>query len=223
MKLKYIFIPAILLTILVVGICKHYYNLDLLSMDHVCMISITSFVAFFTVFFGISVCAYEASKVVAERQTEHIDQLSRFLAQHINECFKAQDALTKDLVTQQSKIVVEAVKEVGLLCNEGDDARAKLLTNLLVDVKQLSITIRDNVLIAKTSALNTEKLAEESMERLDNVLICLRGDNVKDDVEEKDVEVAIEKLYNDIYSLKKDEVLTDVDNTEDNEVEVVEE
>lgn len=223
MKLKYIFIPTILLTILVVGICKHYYNLDLLSMDYVCMISIISFVAFFTVFFGISVCVYEASKIVAERQTEHIDRDIRFLAQHVNECFKAQDALTKDLVTQQSLRIVETMKELALTFNEGDDKRAKVLGELLVDIKSLSITTRDNVLIAKTSALNTEKLAEESMERLDNVLICLRGDDVKDDVEEKDVEVAIEKLYNDIYSLKKDEVLTDVDNTEDDEVEVVEE
>lgn len=163
MKLKYIFIPAILLTILVVGICKHYYNLDLLSMDHVCMISITSFVASFTVFFGISVCAYEASKMVAERQTEHIDQLSRFVAQHINECFKAQDALTKDMLKQE-------LKEVN---------------NLLVDVKSVSVWARDNSLVARDNSSNCEKLAKEAIERLDNVLICLRGD----DVEEKSVEV----------------------------------
>lgn len=179
MKLKYIFIPAILLTILVVGICKHYYNLDLLSMDHVCMISIASFVAFFTVFFGISVCAYEASKMVAERQTEHIDQDVRLLVQHINECFKAHDGLTKDIVTQSSIKVVETLKKVSEIIVSGDDERAKVLTNILIDIKQLSITSRDNVLIAKTSALNTEKLTEESMERLDNILTCLRANDVE--------------------------------------------
>lgn len=185
MKLKYIFIPAILLTILVVGICKHYYNHDLLSMNHVCMICVTFFIASFTVFFGISVCAYEASEAVAKRQTEHIDQLSRFITQHINECFTAHDALTKDIITQQSLRIVETMKELALTFNEGDDKRAKVLSNLLVDIKSLSITTRDNMLIAKTAALNTEKLAEENMERLDNILTCLRGD----DVEEKDVEI----------------------------------
>lgn len=185
MKLKYSFVPAILLTILVVGICKHYYNHDLLSMDQVCMISIASFIAFFTVFFGIYVCAYEASKVVAEKQTEHIDKYVKFLAQHVNECFKAHDGVAKDIVTQQSIKVVETLKEVANIIVSGDDKRAKVLGDLLVDIKQLSITTRDNVLIAKGSVLNTEKLAEENMERLDNVLICLRGD----DVEEKDVEI----------------------------------
>ena len=187
MKLKYIFIPAILLTILVVGICKHYYNHDLLSMDQVCMICVTFFVASFTVFFGISVCAYEASKVVAEKQTEHIDQLSRFIAQHVNECFKAHDALTKDVITQQSVKVVETLQEVANIIVSGDDKRAKVLSNILVDIKQLSITTRDTVLIAKTAALNAEKLAEENMERLDNVLICLRANEAlkcADNVEE---------------------------------------
>lgn len=192
MKIKYIFIPAILLTILVVGICRHYYSYDLLSMDHVCMISIASFIAFFTVFFGIYVCAYEASEYVAKRQNEHIDQLSRFIAQHVNECFKAHDALTKDIVIQSSLKVVETMKELALTFNEGDDARAKVLGNLLVDIKQLSITTRDNVLIAKTSALNTEKLAEENMERLDNVLTCLRANEAlkrADDVEDDEIRV----------------------------------
>ena len=185
MKLKYIFIPAILLTILVVEICKHFYNLELLSMNQVCMISIASFIAFFTIFFGIYVCAYEASELVAKRQNEHIDQLSRFIAQHVNECFKAHDALTKDIVIQSSVKIVETLKEVANIIVSGDDKRAKVLNNLLVDIKQLSLTTRDNVLIAKTSALNTERLAEESMERLDNILISLRGN----DVEEKDVEI----------------------------------
>lgn len=187
MKLKYSFIPAILLTILVVGICKHYYNHDLLSMDQVCMISITFFIAAFTVFFGIYVCAYEASELVAERQNVHIDQLSRFIEQHVNECFKAHDAVTKDVITQQSVKVVETLKEVANIIVLGDDKRAKVLSNILVDIKQLSLTARDNVLIAKTSALNTEKLAEENMERLDNVLICLRANEAikcEDDVEE---------------------------------------
>ena len=187
MKLKYIFIPATLLTILVVGICKHYYNLDLLSMDHVCMISIAFFVASFTVFFGIYVCAYEASKLVSEKQTEHIDKYVRFLAQPVNECFKAHDGVAKDIVTQQSLRIVETMKELALTFNEGDDARTKVLGDLLVDIKALSITTRDNVLIAKTSALNTEKLAEENMERLDKVLTCLRANEVMkcaDNVEE---------------------------------------
>lgn len=185
MKLRYSFVPAILLTILVVGICKHYYNHDLLSMDQVCMISITSFIAFFTIFFGIYVCAYEASELVAERQNVHIDQLSRFIAQHVNECFKAHDALTKDVVIQSSVKVVETMKELALTFNEGNDARAKALGNLLVDIKQLSLTTRDNVLIAKTSALNTERLVEESMERLDNVLTCLRGNDVENIVDDE--------------------------------------
>lgn len=187
MKLKYSFVPAILLTILVVGICKHYYNHDLLSMDQVCMISIASFIAFFTIFFGIYVCAYEASELVAEKQNEHIDQLSRFIAQHVNECFKAHDALTKDIITQQSVKVVETLQEVANIIVSGDDERAKVLSNLLVDIKQLSITTRDNVLIAKTSALNTERLAEEAIERLDNVLTCLGANEAmkcEDDVEE---------------------------------------
>ena len=217
MKLKYIFIPAILLTILVVGICKHYYNHDLLSMDHVCMISIASFIAFFTVFFGIYVCAYEASKFVAERQNEHIDKYVRFLAQHINECFKAHDALTKDVVIQSTVKIVETHKEVANIIVSGDDKRAKVLNNLLIDIKQLSITTRDNVLIAKGSVLNTERLANEAIERLDNVLICLRGD----DVEEKDVKTAIERLYGMLTNLKNDEVLTDVENIEDDEIRIV--
>lgn len=179
MKLKYSFIPAILLTILVVGICKYYYNHDLLSMDRVCMISITSFIAFFTIFFGIYVCAYEASELVAERQTEHIDQYVRFLAQHVNECFKAHDALTKDIVIQSSVKVVETLQEVANVIVSGDDKRAKVLGDLLIDIKALSIITRDNVLIAKGSALNTEKLAKENMERLDNVLTCLRGNDVE--------------------------------------------
>ncbi len=185
MKLKYAFIPTILLTILVIGICKNYYNHDLLSMDHVCMISITAFVAFFTIFFGIYVLAYEASESVAERQTEHIDQLSRFIAQHINECFKAHDALTKDLVTQQSVKVLETMRELALTLNEGDDKRAKVLNNLLVDIKSLSVWARDNSLATIKASSRCEMLANEAIERLDNVLICLRGD----DVEEKDVEI----------------------------------
>lgn len=191
MKLKYIFIPAILLTILVVGICKHYYNHDLLSMDHVCMICVTFFIASFTVFFGISVCAYEASKTVAKRQTEHIDQLSRFIAQHVNECFKAHDALTKDIITQQSVKVVETLQAVADIIVSGDDKRVKIFSNLLVDIKSLSITTRDNVLIAKTAALNTEKLAEENMERLDNILTCL-GANEAIKCEDEETEVVEE-------------------------------
>lgn len=192
MKIKYIFIPTTLLTILIVGICKHFYNLDLLSMDQVCMISITSFIAFFTVFFGIYVCAYEASELVAKRQTEHIDQYVQFLAQHVNECFKAHDALTKDIVIQSSVKVVETLKEVANIIVSGDDKRAKVLSNLLVDIKQLSITTRDNVLIAKTSALNTERLVEEAIERLDNVLTCLRANEAlkcEDDVEDDEIRV----------------------------------
>ena len=187
MKLKYIFIPSSLLTILVVGICKHFYNLELLSMNQVCMICVTSFVALFTIFFGIYVISYEASKYVAKRQNEHIDQYVRFLAQHVNECFKAHDALTKDIVTQSSVKVVETLKEVANIIVSGDDKRAKVLNNLLIDIKSLSITSRDNILIAKTSALNTERLVEESMERLDNVLTCLRANEAlkrADDVEE---------------------------------------
>ena len=188
MKLKYIFIPAILLTILVVGICKHFYNLDLLSMNQVCMISIASFIAFFTVFFGIYVCAYEASKYVAEKQTEHIDKYVRFLAQHVNECFKAHDGVAKDIVTQQSIKVVETLKEVANVIVSGDDKRAKVLSNLLVDIKSLSITSRDNILIAKTSALNTERLVEEAIERLDNILISLRGNDVEN-IEDDEIRV----------------------------------
>lgn len=175
MKLKYAFIPTILLTILVVGICKHYYNHDLLSMDTVCMISITSFIAFFTIFFGIYVCAYEASEDVAERQNVHIDQLSRFIAQHINECFKAHDALTKDVITQQLVKVVETMKELALTLNEGDDKRAKVLNNLLVDIKSLSVWSRDNSLAAIKSSSSCEHLANEAIERLDNILTCLRA------------------------------------------------
>lgn len=217
MKLKYAFIPTILLTILIIGICKNYYNHDLLSMDQVCMIAITSFIALFTIFFGIYALAYQASESVAERQNIHIDQLSRFIAQHINECFKAHDELTKDVITQQLVKVVETMKELALTLNEGDDKRAKVLNNLLVDIKQLSITTRDNVLIAKTSALNTEKLAEESMERLDNVLICLR----KDEVKEKDVEAAIEKLYGVLTNLKTDEILIDEEDVEENGIKII--
>lgn len=185
MKLKYIFIPASLLTILVVGICKNYYNHDLLSMDQVCMICITFFIATFIVFFGIYVLAYEASEYVAERQNVHIDQLSRFIAQHVNECFTTHDTLTKDIVTQQSIKVVETIKELALTLNEGDDKRAKVLGNLLVDIKQLSITSRDNSLVAKNTSLNTERLVEEAIERLDNMLICLRGNDVEDIKEEE--------------------------------------
>lgn len=163
MKLKYIFIPAILITILVVGICRHLYHYDLLSMDQVCMISIAFFIAFFTVFFEIYVLAYEASKVVAERQTEHIDRDIRLLVQHINECFKAHDALTKDMLKQE---LTEAYR-------------------LLLAIEQSSIFARDNSLVAKNASSNCEQLANEAIERLDNVLICLRGD----EVEEKDVEV----------------------------------
>lgn len=195
MKLKYIFIPAILITILVVGICTHYYNLDLLSMDNVCMIAITSFVAFFTVFFGIYVCAYEASKYVAERQTEHIDQLSRFVAQHINECFKAHDALTKDVLRQE---LTEAYR-------------------LLLAIEQSSIFARDNSLVAKNASLNCEKLANEAIERLDNVLISLRKDKIK----EKDVEAAIEKLYDVLTNLKTDEILIDEEDVEENGIKVI--
>lgn len=148
-------------------------------MDHVCMISIAFFVASWTIFFGIYVCAYEASKYVAEKQTEYIDKYVRFLAQHINECFKAHDGVAKDIVTQQSIKVVETLKKVGEIIVSGDAERAKVLSNLLVDIKQLSLTTRDNVLIAKGSVLNTEKLAEENMERLDNILTCLRANDVE--------------------------------------------
>lgn len=127
MKLSHSFIPAILITIIVVGICKHYYNLELLSMDHVCMISISSFITSFIIFFGISVCVYEISNFAAEKQREHIDRYSRFIAQHVNECFTAHDVLTKDIVTQQSLKVVETMKELALTFNEGDDKRAKVL------------------------------------------------------------------------------------------------
>lgn len=195
MKLKYIFIPAILLTILVVGICGHFYNLDLLSMDHIYMIAITSFVALFTVFFGIYVCAYEASECVAERQTEYIDRYIRLLVQHINECFTAHNTLTKDMVKQE-------LKEVN---------------NLLVDVKSISIWARDHSLVAKNASSNCERLANEAIERLDNVLICLRGN----DVEEKDVKTAIERLYGMLTNLKNDEILTDVDDIGDDEIRVV--
>ena len=184
MKLKYIFIPAILLTILAVGICKHYYNLELLSMDYVCMICVTCFVAFFTIFFGISVCAYEASKTVAEKQNEHIDKYIQFLTQYVNECFTAHDALTKDIITQQSIEVVESLKKVGEIIVSGDDQRAKILTNLLVDIKSISIWARDHSLVAKNASCNCEMLAKEAIERLDNVLICLREDEVENDVED---------------------------------------
>lgn len=185
MKLSYSFIPAILITIVVVGICKHYYNLDLLSMDHVCMISIASFMTFFIIFFGISVCVYEISNSVAEKQREHIDRYSRFIAQHVNECFTAHDALTKDVITQQLIKVVETMKELALTLNDGDDKRAKALNNLLVDIKSLSVWARDNSLVAKNAYSNCEMLAKEAIERLDNVLICLRGDDVEDIKEEE--------------------------------------
>ena len=180
--------PAILLTILIVGICKNYYNHDLLSMDQVCIISIAFFIATFIVFFEIYVLAYEASESVAERQNAHIDQLSRFIAQHINECFKAHDALTKDVITQQSIKVVETLKKVSEIIVSGDDERAKVLSNLLVDIKQLSITSRDNSFVAKNTSLNCERLANEAIERLDNILICLRGDDVEN-VEDNEIKV----------------------------------
>lgn len=192
MKIRYIFIPTILITILIIGICKHFYNLDLLSMDHMWMIIITSSIALFTIFFGISVCAYEASEAVAKRQTEQIDRYVQFLGQHINNCFKDHDALTKDIVTQSSLRVVETMKELALAFNEGDDARAKILGNLLNDIKVLSISTKNYVLDVKNLSLRTEQLSKESMERLDNVLICLRGNDVEneiDDVEENEVRV----------------------------------
>lgn len=188
MKLKYSFIPAILLTILVVGICKHYYNHDLLSMDHVCMISIASFIAFFTIFFGIYVCAYEASEDVAERQNVHIDQLSRFIAQHVNECFKAHDALTKDVITQQSVKIVETLQEVAKIIVSGDDERAKVLSDILVDIKSLSVWSRDNSLMAIKASSNCEHLANEAIERLDNILISLRGNDVEN-IEDDEIRV----------------------------------
>ena len=188
MKLKYSFIPTILLTILVVGICKHYYNHDLLSMYQVCMISITSFIAFFTIFFGIYVCAYEASEYVAKKQTEHIDQYVRFLAKHINECFKAHDALTKDIITQQSIKVVETLQEVANIIVSGDDERAKVLSNLLVDIKSISIFARDHSLAAKNASVNCERLSNEAIERLDNILISLRGNDVEN-IEDDEVRV----------------------------------
>ena len=177
MKLKYIFIPASLLTILVIGICKHYYNLELLSMNQVCMICVTSFVAFFTVFFGIYVCAYEASKAVVEQQDRHIDQYVKFLGQYINNCFEAHDVLTKDVVTQQSLLIMETMKELAWKFNEGDDKRAKVLENLLIDIKQLSLTTRDN-------SSKCKELVNESIERLDNVLICLRKEEALIDVDD---------------------------------------
>lgn len=185
MKLKYIFIPAILLTTLVVGICKHYYNLDLLSMDHMCMICVAFFVASFVVFFGIYVITYEASQYIAEKQNEHIDKYIRFLAQHVNECFTAHDALTKDVITQQLIKVVETMKELALTLNDGDDKRAKALNNLLVDIKSLSVWARDNSLATVKASSSCEMLAKEAIKRLDNVLICLRGDDVEDIKEEE--------------------------------------
>lgn len=157
MKFRYIFIPTILLTILVVGICKYYYDIDLLSIDSAYKISIISFASFFTIFFGIYSCAREASKFVVGEYYKHLDQYLRFLAQHIDKCFTEHKELTKNIIKQESLGNLRELKKLISIFNERDEQRTKAITNLLVN---------------------------EAIERLDNVLICLR----ENDVEEKNVE-----------------------------------
>ena len=112
MKLKNIFIPSCLLTILVAGICKHYYNLDLLSMNSVCVICVTSFIAFVNLFVAIQIIAYSVTSHVIERQNALLDRYVIYLKQHI---------------TDSDVKIVKTMRDLSLACNEADDKRAKVI------------------------------------------------------------------------------------------------